>query len=285
MDQIEAYFDSSVADGVERLVPRSCAASGWSRDTMRGPAVCAALARAAEHVQAQSGRTDLRPARITVDLFAPSPLTTFEVVSDVVRESRGLLVVVSSIVSGGVSTARSSTLMVRPTTSPSGRTWSREQAWPVPPPGRRSSPLFRSEGRAWTPDRAAHQNADRTFVWQPLEPIVEGESTSPFVAAAGAADLANLTVNWSDQGMAHINADVSVSLARLPRGPGIGLAALDRLECEGISTGTAALYDLEGTFGVAAVNAVGKMLLCVSLPKTRVRSCASGSPCARSACA
>ncbi len=51
------------------LVPTQLACSLWSDDQMHGVALSGALARSLERAVAETGRTDLRPARYTVDLF------------------------------------------------------------------------------------------------------------------------------------------------------------------------------------------------------------------------
>ena len=60
-----SFFTS---DG-DALVPTELACSLWSEDQMHGVALSGALARALERAVSDLGRTELRPARYTVDLF------------------------------------------------------------------------------------------------------------------------------------------------------------------------------------------------------------------------
>jgi hypothetical protein len=69
------------------------------------------------------------------------------------------------------------------------------------------------------------------------------------------ADLANMVGNRGDAGVQFINADVTMALARLPAGPGIGLAD-QRVEDDGISVATAVMFDRSGTVGSVTVTAL-----------------------------
>jgi len=70
------------------------------------------------------------------------------------------------------------------------------------------------------------------------------------------ADGASLVTNWGDKGVEYINTDITLTLARLPEGLEIGLAAVDRVEHDGIAVGTAAVFDRSGTLGTAVVTSL-----------------------------
>jgi len=89
---------------------------------------------------------------------------------------------------------------------------------------------------------------------------VAGETVSPFVEAAMAADATSALTHWGTSGLRYINADYTLSLTRLPKGPNIGLAALVHSSHDGVASGAAAVFDEYGPIGnsmaVALVNPV-----------------------------
>ena len=77
----------------DALVPTELACSLWSDNQVHGVALSGALARALEKAVAETGRTDLRPARYTVDLFRATRMQPCELRTVVVREGRRLCLV------------------------------------------------------------------------------------------------------------------------------------------------------------------------------------------------
>ena len=86
--------------------------------------------------------------------------------------------------------------------------------------------------------------------------LVEDERPTPFQFIASVADLTSLVVNWGTAGVEFINADIDLVLTRLPVSMEVGLSAIDRSEADGISVGTAVVFDRDGPFGNASVVAV-----------------------------
>lgn len=250
-------FALFVLDG-ESLVPQPLARSLWKADQMHGVATCGALGRAAEQAVVGMGRSDLRPARFTVDLFrAPSmnPCTTRV---EVLREGPRIAVLHAFLTQDGEDVAAARVLFLKPGENASGEVWtSSEVLTPppadiAPPSDDPRPPYFRSDAD-WSQDFSAHQNAGRKQMWQVALPIVAGEDTTPFAGIAGAADTTSMVMNWGSQGVEHINTDVTLSISRLPVGPEIGMAALTWHSNDGIATGTAAVYDRLGVFGTSSV--------------------------------
>jgi hypothetical protein len=88
--------------------------------------------------------------------------------------------------------------------------------------------------------------------WNLPNAVVDGEAPTAFQHAAMVADLANMVGNWGDAGIQFINADLTLALARLPVGTGIGLAADHRVEDDGASVATAVMFDRAGPLGSAS---------------------------------
>jgi acyl-CoA thioesterase len=88
-------------------------------------------------------------------------------------------------------------------------------------------------------------------------PFVEGEALSPFLRAALASDAGNGQLNSSPTGLGYINADVTMTLARLPEGDWIGLDARSRVAADGVAVGSLDLYDAKGRIGQVALVALG----------------------------
>ncbi|WP_459986568.1 thioesterase family protein [Mycolicibacterium hodleri] len=86
--------------------------------------------------------------------------------------------------------------------------------------------------------------------------VVEGASNSPLVNAVYAAEGTSLVTNLGTAGIGYINGDLTVALARLPVDEWIYLQADSHWTADGISTGSATLYDRVGAFGTGVVTAV-----------------------------
>ena len=109
---------------------------------------------------------------------------------------------------------------------------------------------------AWNTDMGAHQNGGRKRLWSHPLPAIEGEEATAFVKAVTAAESTSLVTNWGSSGIGFINCDLSVELARLPQGDWMGVEADSHIESDGISIGTAGLFDSHGMFGMGIVTAV-----------------------------
>src|SRR5690349_11197248 len=99
----------------DQLVPGEIARSMWSTEQMHGVAVSGALARGLEAKLAEIGRTDLIPARYTVDLFQPAKMAPCTVVTEVIREGRRLALIDAALMQGDVRVARASCIFLLPT--------------------------------------------------------------------------------------------------------------------------------------------------------------------------
>jgi hypothetical protein len=252
------------ADG-DALVPTELACSLWSDDQVHGVALSGALARALEQAVAETGRTDLRPARYTVDLFRAARMAPCRISTTVVREGRRLCLVDAVLEQGGEPVARASGLFLLATEPAPGEVWEPGITFDPPPldlaPVSDSPrvPLFSSERIGWSTSFGEHQNGDRKKTWQTAVPVVPGEQPSTFVAVASVADAASMVTNWGSNGVEHINTDITLTMARLPVSLEVGLAALDRVSDSGIAVGTVAVFDREGRLGTAVVCSIANV--------------------------
>jgi acyl-coenzyme A thioesterase PaaI-like protein len=263
-----AFF---LADG-DLLVPTDMARSMWSENQMHGVAISGALARCGEQAVRSAGRADLVGVRSTVDLFRAATMDPCLLTSEVVREGPRLCLVDVMLAQGGRPVARSSALFLKPTASAPGEIWSpSERASPppedvAPPTDDPHVPYFFSSA-GWSQNFGQHQNASRKQSWNSAIPIVAGERLTGYVAAAAVADGASLVTNWGSGGVAYINTDVTLTLAREPVGTEIGLSAVDRIEQDGIAVGTVAVFDRTGPIGTAVVSSLSNAKRAIDFEK------------------
>lgn len=252
-----AFF---TAEG-DQLIPTEVAKSLWSTDQMHGVAISGALGRTADETIRELDRLDLVPARHTVDLFRPARMAPCDMRATVVRNGNRLALVDVALEQEGELMARASVLFLKATEEPPGEVWkpsTRPSIPPLdvaPPAAEPRPPLFHSE-QGWSADFLAHQNASHKTVWNTVPWIVAGEEPSGYVAAAAVADSTTLVTNWGTKGVNYINADVTLTLSRQPVSAEIGLSALDHTSCDGVSVGSALVFDREGPLGTSVVTAL-----------------------------
>jgi hypothetical protein len=249
--------DHASPDAIE---PLGLARSSWSDQQAHGVAVAGALGRAAEHAVRRL-RDDVVPARVTVDLFAPTRMEPCWTTVEVVRESSRLVLVDVTMHQASGPTARASSLWLRPSQDAPGETWSNPDL-PAPPP-LEVAPVtdvphvpFIHSGAGWSQDFREHQDGERKTYWNTAPQIVLGEPCTPFQAVAASADGTSLAANWGSAGVQHINADVTLTLSRLPIGVTVGLRTLDRVEHDGVAVSTCTVFDRHGPLGTTIVTSM-----------------------------
>lgn len=87
-------------------------------------------------------------------------------------------------------------------------------------------------------------------------PVLPNEPASPFVHAVQSAESTSLVTNLGTDGIGYINCDLTMALSRVPEGDQLGIEADSHITADGISVGTATLYDRKGPYGTGMVTAV-----------------------------
>lgn len=245
----------------DTLVPQNLARSLWSTEQMQGVAISGGLSHAAEKALIELGRSDLQPARFTVDLFRPAKMRPSTFTTEVVRDGPRICLIDVSMVQDGERVARASATFLKSGESPSGEVWSPRDR-PTPPPldivpegSEPHVPFFHSSA-GWSQDFAANQNASRKASWHTGVPIVDDEPSTPFTAVASVADATTMVTNWGTKGVEFINTDITVALSRLPDGVQLGLRAIDHVINNGVAVGTATIFDRRGPIGTTVMTAL-----------------------------
>lgn len=257
-----SWFRRGGDASVDVLVPLDLARSLWSTDQMHGVAVAGALARGLERAVAERGRTDLRPARVTVDLFRPASMDPCHTTTTIVREGPRLCLVDASLHQNDTIVARATAIFLRASEDPQGEVWSSGTV-PAPPPLEIAEvsedarvPIFGSDDAGWTMNFADHQNGSRKRTWQTAVSIVEGEPRSLFQSVVSVADATSMVTNWGSGGIQFINTDINLVLSRMPVSTEIGLEAIERVSNDGIAVGTAIVFDRDGVIGTSVVTSL-----------------------------
>lgn len=254
---MSATTASFIPDG-DLLVPTAFTEGGWNERTLMGRYLAGLVAWGAERHDPSAAGSDLQPARLTVDMFRPATMGATAVHSRVVREGRRIKVVDVEVVVADVVVCRGSAVFLRRSAAPRGEAWLPDEE--TPPAAETIEPL---RPEHWTPawDQRPHGGwgsvtAARGVWIGETHPFVAGEATSPFVRAALAADNANGCINGTPIGLPYINADLTLTLARLPVGEWIGLVPVSRAVVDGVSVGSVDVYDGKGRIGQVAMIAL-----------------------------
>ncbi|WP_188193379.1 acyl-CoA thioesterase domain-containing protein [Nonomuraea sp. SYSU D8015] len=236
------------------LVPAPHARGPWSPDMLHGRLLGGLAARALEERYSEPG---LHFARLTVDLFRNSPMLPVTVETALVRDGRRIRVADATLSTEQGVIGRASAVLLRQGERPGGTQTLLTPAWDEPAP---DGPP--AEGAGWRPPfdlwRMTEWGAPGPGrVWmRETHPLVDEEPVTPFVRAALAADFASPLSNAGTDGLRFINADYTLTLARLPEGDVIGVEATGHLNAAGVATGQVTLHDTTGPIGFCTVTAV-----------------------------
>ena len=248
-----AHFTAE-ADGT--FAPTEFSRSRWGEDMLNGPAVVALAACALEQQYSVPG---FIPARLTVDLFKAARKLPTTTRTRLIRDGhrvRNAECEVRQGPDGGVIVARATLVQYRTSQAPPGLEWSGHTAFTPPPGADGNSFYIGSDDAGWSPTGAYHQNASRKRVYHRAIDAVAGVDVTPFVRAVIVAEATSLVSNLGTRGIGYINGDLTVALSRLPVGEFIGVQGDSHWCADGISVGSATLFDDSGPFGTGLVTAI-----------------------------
>jgi hypothetical protein len=226
-----------------------------------GGAAASLVAWAAERI---ASREPMQVARLTVDLLRPVPIAPLHIKSEVVREGRKIQVCAISLLAEDVEVARASVLKVR-SADVKLPPQVADDPIDVPGPDQGAQP----QGLIGGGDAFIHGLSLRVVqgafgevgpaaVWFRADrPIVLGSQISPVMRAALTGDFCNGVSSLLDfRRWTFINADLTISLARMPIGEWILLDARTWLGNQGSGIAFARLGDRHGYFGRAVQSMV-----------------------------
>jgi len=241
-----------------RFVAAPIARGPWDERMMHGGAPSALIARAIETAEPGSG---LVVTRLTIDFLSGVPLGAVEVAASVVRPGRRFQVVEATLGAGGRHACLARAVRVRRADLPDADVAPPGPA-PLPAPGDGEAlPLFFDRtGELFYPDAceirhvAGEIGSGALAAWIRLRgEVVPGEAPSRLARVAAAADFANglsWILPWRE--WLFVNTELTIHLAREPRGEWIGVDARTVSSAGGFGLSTATLHDLDGPIGVCA---------------------------------
>ncbi|MDT5097929.1 MAG: hypothetical protein QOC76_1666 [Mycobacterium sp.] len=246
-----AHFNPA---GGNRYLPTTYAQSHWGPDHLNGPALVGLAARALE---TEFGLDEFMPTRLTVDLFKAARGVPTTTKATLIRSGRRVRNSECVIEQDGVTVVRATLVQYRGSEAPRGEEWAaaNEFTWP-PELGGTGMTYMGSDGVGWTKGIAEHQHTARKRFVNRMVDVVEGHKNTPFVRGAMVAEGASLVTNLGSAGVGYINGDLTVALARLPVDEWMGVQADSHWAADGISVGTATMFDRIGAFGSALVTAI-----------------------------
>jgi hypothetical protein len=249
----DALFDK---DG-DSFLPSEITRGPWSPDALHGGPVAALLAGLAEGLPRSA---PMAAARITIELLRPVPLAPLRGAARVLRPGRKVMLAESSLHAGESEVARATLLFVRTLDQPLPEETLGGSAAVPPGPDTvpRTKPIWDAGLPAYHRDAVEHRVVRGAWGrpgpctdWIRLRvPVVAGEPTTPFQRVAAAADFGNgISAALPFGEWRFINPDLTIHVARLPRGEWVCLDAVTWPEALGIGVAESELFDESGRIG------------------------------------
>jgi hypothetical protein len=233
------------------------AAGPWDPNLQHGGAPASLIAWAVERMPTP---VPMQVTRMTFDFLRPMPVAPLEINIEVQREGRKIQVCNVTLLHEGVACVRASVLKIRQSDLELPEHIADEPiAVPGPDAGKEEEPLFAagrpsfSDGVTLRSVRGSFRNPGPAAIWfRAHRPIIEGQAITPLMRAAMTSDFCNGTSSaLSFDDWTFINADLTISLARMPVGEWILLDAQTWLGDRGAGLAFAKLGDERGYFGRA----------------------------------
>ncbi|MES1991225.1 MAG: thioesterase family protein [Pseudomonadota bacterium] len=256
---VDAVYE--LKDGVASATPY--AAGPWNPTMQHGGAPASLISHIVEAIPTAS---PMQVSRLTIDLLRPVPVGPLTVKSDVVREGKKIQLCAVSLFSGDKECVRASALKIRSADYPElqgiGDTSvtlpDAVSSKPVDEIIRRSSGFISGvEIRAAKGGFSLQGAGGPAACWfRSVRPIVAGSVNSPLMRAAMTADFSNGVSSALQRPWTFLNADLSISLVRMPVGEWILLDAETWIDPTGIGIAAGRLADERGYFGRCVQNLV-----------------------------
>jgi hypothetical protein len=230
----------------------------WDPNAQYGGAPCALLTA---YVEAVPTLVPMRVARLTFDMHRPVPLGRLHVDTEIAREGKRLQLVTASITAGDVEVARCSALRLRTGDGPEVESDPRHEVL-VPPPFPDAAREHRHGARGhsgFIEGMEIRGEADHSgTAWYRLtKPVLPDGEPSPLVRMAMAADFTANSGNYLDgRQWSAINPDLTMNLAREPRGEWTAVSTRAWYSRDGIGHARANLFDRDGFVGTCTTMAL-----------------------------
>ncbi len=248
------------------FVPTPFTRGPWRPDAQHGGPPCALLVQLAE------GKLEAGEflSHVEVELLRPVPLEPLVGVVERRRVSRRVHRVISTLLVHGEPVARANALVLATMELPApGWQPDKEPATSPPSPDSRVEPPRWASGAGTTYHRNAmeHRFTAGTFRepgpavdWQRLRlGVVDGQETTGLQRLAASADFGSgiSAVYQPDSGIGLINANLTLSIFRVPEGEWISLDAVTHVGDEGTGLAVTMLGDVRGRVGIATQSLLG----------------------------
>jgi hypothetical protein len=237
-------------------IPTEYTAGPWGNDLQHGGAPTALISWAAERM---TTREPMQVVRITVDLLRPVPIAPLQIQTEVVREGRKIQLCAVTLLCENVVVVRATVLKIRsaalelPPTAVEGKV-----TLPGPDAGEladipNENPNAFIRGLTLSVVHGQFRAPGPAAIWFRVNrPLFAGLTPTPLQRVAMIGDFCNGVSTVLDfRSWTFINADLTISLARLPVGDWILLDAQSWLGDHGTGIAFAKLGDTRGYFGRA----------------------------------
>jgi Thioesterase-like superfamily len=238
-------------------VPTELARGPWSPHAQHGGAPSALLAG---QLEAFELGTATFPARFTLELMRPVPLTPLRIELRTIRPGKKVQLVQGSLFAGDVEVVRATLLRLREQPVVFATPPAVGDLVPMPAPGP-AEPLagfgaFKIGTGFWNTVEVSRVGGEwlrpgPADMWLRLTvPIVGGRETTPFQRVAAAADFGNgVAAAFDRERYSCVNPDLTITLHRLPVGEWVGLHSATFPEPNGYGMAESVLHDERGRIG------------------------------------
>ncbi|TDO12140.1 thioesterase superfamily protein [Mycobacterium sp. BK086] len=234
--------------------PTTSAAASWSDGVLSGQAIAGL---AASTLERKYGAIGYLPARLTLDLLKPARAVATHTQTRLIRHGHRMRTAECDIIQDDWIVARATLLQYRQVHTAVDEHWETATAVIAPDGVENHALHVDDDGTGWSPMGLRHHNTGRKRAYYGGLDAVAGIPATPFVRSSVVAEAAaNLVTDMGANGIGYINGDLTVALTRLPRGVYIGVQADTHFSENGVSVGSATLFDDDGAFGSSMVTAM-----------------------------